>query len=175
MTNEEFVKNLIGFFPAETAYYYSICENFKPYIYPMDKLAYVIKDYCNSTGHNEEDKVIKIFNLGRASFVLGRAPFVYRTEVLKYDCFILCNDNIIFSDYKSIFAVIIGESSNDFILSEIIDWFVGRIHNSDVFHFFESFKSTVAKMSENRDTLSKMSVDDINNMFNLTKKRLGYD
>lgn len=39
----------------------------------------------------------------------------------------------------------------------------------------EVFKITDAKMSENRDTLSKMSVDDINNMFNLTKKRLGYD
>lgn len=168
MTNEEFVKNLIGFFPAETAYYYSICENFKPYIYPMDKLAYVIKDYCNSTGHNGEGKVIKIFNLGRASFV-------YRTEVLKYDCFLLCNDNIIFSDYKSIFTVIIGESSNDFILSEIIDWFVGRIHNSDVFHFFESFKSTVAKMSENRDTLSKMSVEDVIDMAKITRRMLGRD
>lgn len=168
MTNEEFVRNLIAFFPAETAYYYSLCENFNPYIYPMDKLAYVIKDYCNSTGHNGEDEVIKIFNFGRASLD-------YRTKVLKYDCFFICNGNIIFSDYKSIFAVIIDESDTDFIISEIIDWFVGRIRNDDVFHFFESFKSTVAKMSEYKDTLSKMSVDDINNMSNLTKKMLGHD
>lgn len=168
MTNEEFVRNLIAFFPAETAYYYSLCEEFKPYIYPMDKLEYVIKDYCNSTGRNGEDEVLKIFNLGRASLD-------YRTKVSKYDCFFLCNGNIIFSNYKSIFALLTDEFNTDFIMSEIIDWFVGHIHNNDIFHFFESFKSTVAKMSENGDILSKMSVDDINNMSNLTKKMLGYD
>lgn len=173
--NEEFAKALITFFPAEAAYYCSLHNKpWNMYIYPIDKLSYVIKDYCDSTGRNGEDDTMKIFKLGLAS---KDCRGLFSPEP-KCDCFIIQSGRIVFSNYKSIFADSFEEFGADFMTAVVIDWFVDNIEytaNNDIFIFFNDFKDEVSKIPGSKDILSKMSVNDVIDMAKITRRMLGRD
>ena len=93
--NEEFIKALVTFFPAEAAYYYSLHDML--YIHPMNELSYVIKEYCGST--IGEDKTMKIFKLGLAAKDCRKSSSGSESG---QDCFVIYGGKIIISNYKNI-------------------------------------------------------------------------
>lgn len=169
--NEEFIKALVTFFPAEAAYYYSLHDML--YIHPMNELSYVIKEYCGST--IGEDKTMKIFKLGLAAKDCRKSSSGSESG---QDCFVIYGGKIIISNYKNIFADSLDEIGTDIIITEAIDWFIDRIYymaDDDAFVFFDIFKDEVSKMSGSRDVLFKMSVEDVIDMAKITRRMLGRD
>lgn len=166
--NEEFIKALVTFFPAEAAYYYSLHDM---YIHPMNELSYVIKEYCNST--IGEDKTMKIFKLGLAAKDCRKS-----SSESGQDCFVIYGGKIIISNYKNIFADSLDVIGTDIIITEAIDWFIDHIYymaDDDAFVFFDIFKDEVSKMPDSKDLLSKMSVNDVIDMAKITRRMLGRD
>lgn len=166
--NEEFIKALVTFFPAEAAYYYSLHDML--YIHPMNELSYVIKENCGST--IGEDKTMKIFKLG-----LAAKDFRKSSSESGQDCFVIYGGKIIISNYKNIFADSLNEIGN-IIITEVIDWFIDRIYymaDDDAFVFFDIFKDEVSKMPGSKDVLFKMSVEDVIDMAKITRRMLGRD
>ena len=170
--NEEFVKALITFFPAESAYYYSLHDML--YIHPMNELSYVIKEYCNST--IGEDKTMKIFKLGLAAKDCRESSSESESG---QDCFVIYGSKIIISNYKNIFIDSLDVIGTDIITTEAIYWFINnRIYymaDGDAFVFFDIFKDEVSKMPGSRDVLFKMSVEDVIDMAKITRRMLGRD
>ena len=166
--NEEFIKALVTFFPAEAAYYYSLHDM---YMHSINELSDVIKEYCDST--IGEDKTIKIFKLGLAAKDCRKS-----SSESGQDCFVIYGGKIIISNYKDIFADSLDEIGTDIIITEAIDWFIDRIYymaDDDAFVFFDIFKDEVSKMSGSRDVLFKMSVEDVIDMAKITRRMLGRD
>ena len=167
--NEEFIKALVTFFPAEAAYYYSLHDML--YIHPMNELSYVIKENCDST--IGEDKTMKIFKLGLAAKDCRKS-----SSESGQDCFVIYRGKIIISNYKNIFADSLDEIGTDIIITEAINWFIDRIccmADDDVFVFFDIFKDEVSKMPGSKDILFKMSVEDVIDMAKITRRMLGRD
>ena len=169
--NEEFVKALITFFPAESAYYYSLHDM---YMHSMNELSDVIKEYCDST--IGEDETMKIFKLGLTAKDCRKSSSESESG---QDCFIIYGGKIIISNYKNIFADSLDVIGTDIIITEAIDWFINnRIYymaDDDAFVFFDIFKDEVSKMPGSRDLLSKMSVNDVIDMAKITRRMLGRD
>lgn len=166
--NEEFIKALVTFFPAEAAYYYSLHDM---YMHSINELSDVIKEYCDST--IGEDKTMKIFKLGLAAKDCRKS-----SSESGQDCFVIYGGKIIISNYKNIFADSLDEISTDIIITEAIDWFIDRIcymADDDAFVFFDIFKDEVSKMPGSRDVLFKMSVEDVIDMAKITRRMLGRD
>ena len=166
--NEEFIKALVTFFPAEAAYYYSLHDM---YMHSINELSDVIKEYCGST--IGEDKTMKIFKLGLAAKDCRKS-----SSESGQDCFVIYGGKIIISNYKDIFADSLDEIGTDIIITEAIDWFIDRIcymADDDVFDFFDTFKDEVSKMPGSRDVLFKMSVEDVIDMAKITRRMLGRD
>ena len=167
--NEEFVKALITFFPAESAYYYSINDM---YINSMNELSDEIKEYCDST--IGEDETMKIFKLGLAAKDCRKS-----SSGSGQDCFVIYGGKIIISNYKNIFADSLDVIGTDIITTEAIDWFINnRIYymaDGDAFVFFDIFKDEVSKMPDSKDLLSKMSVNDVIDMAKIARRMLGRD
>lgn len=166
--NEEFIKALVTFFPAEAAYYYSLYDM---YMHSMNELSDVIKEYCDST--IGEDKTMKIFKLGLAAKDCRKS-----SSESGQDCFIIYGGKIIISNYKNIFADSLDEIGTDIITTEAIDWFIDRIcymADDDAFVFFDIFKDEVSKMPGSKDVLFKMSVEDVIDMAKITRRMLGRD
>lgn len=169
--NEEFAVALVTFFPAEAAYFCSLYGDSNMHIYPMDKLEWAVKEYCNDTiaGGNS---MMKFFNLGLASKDCRK----FISKEPECNCFFIRNGRIIFSDYKHIFADSFEEFGTDFITAEVYEWFIELIYyraNDDVFDFFDDFKEKVAEMPGSKDILSKMSVDDVIDMAKIARRMLG--
>ena len=168
--NEEFIKALVTFFPAEAAYYYSLHDM---YMYPINELSDVIKEYCDST--IGEDETMKIFKLGLAAKDCRKSSSGLESG---QDCFVIYGGKIIISNYKNIFADSLDEIGTDIIITEAINWFIDHIcymADDDVFDFFDTFKDEVSKMPGSRDLLSKMSVNDVIDMAKITRRMLGHD
>lgn len=168
--NEEFVKALITFFPAESAYYYSL---YNKHIYPIGQLSDVIKEYCDSI--IDEDETMKIFKLGFSAKDCRRLS---PESESRQDCFVIYNGRIIFSNYKHIFADSLDEFGIDFVTTETINWFIDRIYyvaGDDAFDFFDIFKDEVSKMPGSKDILSKMSANDVIDMSKIARRMLGRD
>lgn len=168
--NEEFIKALVTFFPAEAAYYYSLHDM---YMHSMNELSDVIKEYCDST--IGEDETMKIFKLGLAAKDCRKSSSGSESG---QDCFIIYGGKIIISNYKNIFADSLDVIGTDIITTEAIDWFIDRIYymaDDDVFVFFDIFKDEVSKMPGSKDLLSKMSVEDVIDMAKITRRMLGRD
>ena len=166
--NEEFIKALVTFFPAEAAYYYSLHDM---YMHSMNELSDVIKEYCDST--IGEDKTMKIFKLGLAAKDCRKS-----SSESGQDCFVIYGGKIIISNYKNIFADSLDEIGTDIIITEAINWFIDHIYymaDDDVFDFFDTFKDEVSKMPGSRDVLFKMSVEDVIDMAKITRRMLGRD
>ena len=166
--NEEFIKALVTFFPAEAAYYYSLHDM---YMHSMNELSDVIKEYCDST--IGEDETMKIFKLGLAAKDCRKS-----SSESGQDCFIIYGGKIIISNYKNIFADSLDEIGTDIITTEAIDWFIDRIcymADDDAFVFFDIFKDEVSKMPGSKDVLFKMSVEDVIDMAKITRRMLGRD
>ena len=167
--NDEFVKALITFFPAESAYYYSLHDM---YIHSMNELSDEIKEYCDST--IGEDETMKIFKLGLAAKDCRKS-----SSESGQDCFVIYRGKIIISNYKNIFADSLDEIGTDIIITEVIDWFINnRIHymaDGDAFVFFDIFKDEVSKMPGSKDLLSKMSVNDVIDMAKIARRMMGRD
>lgn len=166
--NEEFIKALVTFFPAEAAYYYSLHDM---YMHPMNELSDVIKEYCDST--IGEDETVKIFKLGLTSKDCRES-----SSESGQDCFVIYGGKIIISNYKNIFADSLDEIGTNIIITEAIDWFIDRIYymaDDDAFVFFDIFKDEVSKMPGSKDLLSKMSVNDVIDMAKITRRMLGRD
>lgn len=167
--NEEFIKALVTFFPAEEAYYYSLHDM---YMHSMNELSDVIKEYCDST--IGEDETMKIFKLGLAAKDCRKSSSGSESG---QDCFVIYGGKIIISNYKNIFADSLNEIGN-IIITEVIDWFIDRIYymaDDDAFVFFDTFKDEVSKMPGSKDVLFKMSVEDVIDMAKITRRMLGRD
>ena len=134
--NEEFVKALITFFPAEAAYYYSLHDM---YMHSINELSDVIKEYCDST--IGEDETMKIFKLGLAAKDCRKSSSESESG---QDCFIIYGGKIIISNYKNIFADSLDVIGTDIIITEAIDWFINNricyMADDDAFVFFDIFK-----------------------------------
>lgn len=168
--NEEFIKALVTFFPAEAAYYYSLHDM---YMHSINELSDVIKEYCDST--IGEDETMKIFKLGLAAKDCRKSSSGSESG---QDCFVIYGGKIIISNYKNIFADSLDEIGTDIIITEAIDWFIDRIcymADDDAFVFFDIFKDEVSKMPGSRDVLFKMSVEDVIDMAKITRRMLGRD
>ena len=166
--NEEFIKALVTFFPAEAAYYYSLHDM---YMHSMNELSDVIKEYYDST--IGEDETMKIFKLGLAAKDCRKS-----SSESGQDCFVIYGGKIIISNYKNIFADSLDEIGTDIIITEAINWFIDRIcymADDDVFDFFDTFKDEVSKMPGSKDLLSKMSVNDVIDMAKIARRMLGRD
>lgn len=167
--NEEFIKALVTFFPAEAAYYYSLHDM---YMHSMNELSDVIKEYCDST--IGEDETMKIFKLGLAAKDCRKSSSGSESG---QDCFVIYGGKIIISNYKNIFADSLNEIGN-IIITEVIDWFIDRIYymaDDDAFVFFDIFKDEVSKMPGSKYVLFKMSVEDVIDMAKITRRMLGRD
>ena len=169
--NEEFIKALVTFFPAESAYYYSLHDM---YMHSINELSDVIKEYCDST--IGEDETMKIFKLGLAAKDCRKSSSGSESG---QDCFVIYGGKIILSNYKNIFADSLDVIGTDIITTEAIDWFINnRIYymaDGDAFVFFDIFKDEVSKMPGSKDLLSKMSVNDVIDMAKITRRMLGRD
>ena len=167
--NEEFIKALITFFPAEAAYYYSLHDM---YMHSINELSDVIKEYCDST--IGEDETMKIFKLGLAAKDCRES-----SSESEQDCFVIYGGKIILSNYKNIFADSLDVIGTDIIITEAIDWFINNricyMADGDAFVFFDIFKNEVSKMPGSKDLLSKMSVNDVIDMAKITRRMLGRD
>lgn len=169
--NEEFIKALVTFFPAEAAYYYSLHDM---YMHSMNELSDVIKEYCDST--IGEDETMKIFKLGLAAKDCRKSSSESESG---QDCFVIYGGKIIISNYKNIFADSSDVIGTDIITTEAIDWFINNricyMADGDAFVFFDIFKEEVSKMPGSKDLLSKMSVNDVIDMAKITRRMLGRD
>lgn len=168
--NEEFIKALVTFFPAEAAYYYGLHDM---HMHSMNELSDAIKEYCDST--IGEDETMKIFKLGLAAKDCRKSSSGSESG---QDCFVIYGGKIILSNYKNIFADSLDEIGTDIITTEAIDWFIDRIYymaDDDAFVFFDIFKDEVSKMPGSKDILSKMSVNDVIDMAKIARRMLGRD
>lgn len=167
--NEEFIKALVTFFPAEAAYYYSLHDM---YMHSINELSDVIKEYCDST--IGEDETMKIFKLWLAAKDCRES-----SSESGQDCFVIYGGKIILSNYKNIFADSLDVIGTDIITTEAIDWFINNricyMADNDAFVFFDIFKDEVSKMPGSKDLLSKMSVNDVIDMAKITRRMLGRD
>lgn len=154
----ELIKNLIRFFPASIAYYFSL------HVAPL-------KIYLRKELWRELD-----FHCSRAdrwpiktAFLLGANTNYRDIKNGDYDCFYYTNSGIGFAKFEYALDEIIANGNLGITQDKIIDWFVDDdivYYKDNIDIFFDNYKSNVSQML--KENILSTSVDKYKTLINMS-------